>query len=410
MASRALQIAPRNLSRKPSFIHRVFSSSSTSNDADNNNSKLASPPSPISFQELEVSPEGKPSFDAIRERLKQLLSSSSTEGGQTKGKTEVPSLSASKDSLRLRPVDSDDALPMSVFGKDMRDSLVRSKISEDEKAKKFSRMSQNVEISRANLTDPIQRKHFIDLCLQEANKGFRSSGGLKSSAWPRIAEELEKLLGKRFASKQLKNEWDYMKRQYLIWSKMMTMTGHGYNSVTKTFDWPAEKWEEYLQKYPEAKQFRFKPLANMEELEALFGGVLAIGSKNWSSGGVIASGVEESSTHSTSMASETSISLEEDENLPRNTNDEVEGSKKKQKKGKKEQNQEEMNRIINVLENFEGPSVKECMKILKKLLTYEDPLYYVAINGFCKKKEYREVWVEMESDEERMGWIQNLRK
>ena len=25
------------------------------------------------------------------------------------------------------------------------------------------------------------------------------------------------------------------------------MTGHGYNSVTKTFDWPAEKWEEYLQ-------------------------------------------------------------------------------------------------------------------------------------------------------------------
>ena len=125
---------------------------------------------------------------------------------------------------------------------------------------------------------------------------------------------------------------------------------------------------------------------------------------------MIAYGAEESSTHSTSMPSETSISLEEDENLPRNTNDEVEGSKKKQKKGKKEQNQEEMNRIINVLENFEGPSVKECMKILKKLLTYEDPLYYVAINGFCKKKEYREVWVEMESDEERMGWIQSLRK
>ncbi|RVW13271.1 L10-interacting MYB domain-containing protein [Vitis vinifera] len=271
-------------------------------------------------------------------------------------------------------------------------------------------MSQNIEISRANWTDPIQRKHFIDLCLQEANKGFRSGGGLKSSAWPRIAEELEKLLGKHYTSKQLKNGWDYMKRQYLIWSKMMTMTGHGYNSVTKTFDWPAEKWEEYLQKYPEAKQFRFKPLANVEELEALFEGVLATGSKNWSSGGVMAYGAEESSTHSTSMPSETSISLEEDEDLPRNTNDEAEGSKKKQKKGKKEQTQEEMNRIVNVLENFEGPTVKECMKILKRLLTYEDPLYYVAINAFCKKKEYREVWMEMESDEERMGWIQSLQK
>ena len=37
-------------------------------------------------------------------------------------------------------------------------------------------MSQNVEISRANWTNPIQRKHFIDLCLQEANKGFRLGG------------------------------------------------------------------------------------------------------------------------------------------------------------------------------------------------------------------------------------------
>ena len=70
----------------------------------------------------------------------------------------------------------------------------------------------------------------------------------------------------------------------------------------------------------------------MEELEVLFGEVLATRSKNWSSGEVIASRAEESSTHSTSMPSETSISLEEDENFPRNTNDEVEGSKKKQKK------------------------------------------------------------------------------
>ena len=148
----------------------------------------------------------------------------------------------------------------------------------------------------------------------------------------------------------------------------------------------------------------------MEELEILFGGVLATGSKNWSSGGVIAFGHEESSTHSTSMPSETPISLEEDENLPRNTSEEVQCSKKKQKKGKKEQTQEEMNKIMNALENFEGPSVKECMNILKKLTTYEDPLYYVAINAFCKKKEYRVVWVEMESDQERMGWLQSLKK
>ncbi|KAL6334731.1 hypothetical protein AAG906_021390 [Vitis piasezkii] len=185
-------------------------------------------------------------------------------------------------------------------------------------------MSQNVDISRANWTDPIQRKHFIDLCLQEANKGFRSGGGLKSSAWPRIAEELEKLLGKRYTSKQLKNGWDYMKRQYLIWSKMMTMTGHGYNFVTKTFDWSPENGKNIYSKISEAKQFHFKALANVEELEALFGGVLLR--------------ADESSTHSTSMPSETSISLEEDENFPRNTNDETKDSKKKREERKERAN------------------------------------------------------------------------
>ena len=73
----------------------------------------------------------------------------------------------------------------------------------------------------------------------------------------------------------------------------------------------------------------------MEELEILFGGVLATRSKNWSSGGVIASGPEESSTHSTSIPSETPISLEEDENLPRNTSEEVQCSKKNRRSEKK---------------------------------------------------------------------------
>ena len=70
----------------------------------------------------------------------------------------------------------------------------------------------------------------------------------------------------------------------------------------------------------------------MKELEALFGRVLATRSKHWSTRGVIAYGAEKSSTHSTSKPNKTLINLEEDENLPRNTNDEAEGSKKKQKK------------------------------------------------------------------------------
>ncbi|KAK3231833.1 hypothetical protein Dsin_003714 [Dipteronia sinensis] len=106
-------------------------------------------------------------------------------------------------------------------------------------------MAQN-ESCRANWSDPTQRKYFIDLCLQEVNSGFRSGGTLKPSAWTRIAEGLEKIIGKKFTQKQLKNGWDYMKKQYLTWTKLITTTGHGYNSVTQTFDWPAERWDDYI--------------------------------------------------------------------------------------------------------------------------------------------------------------------
>ena len=74
--------------------------------------------------------------------------------------------------------------------------------------------------------------------------------------------------------------------------------------------------------------------------------------------------------------------------------------RKNSKRKKKKSKFKKMSKIVNALENFEESSAKECMKILKKVTTYEDPLYYVAISAFCKKKEYRFVWVEMESNQE----------
>ena len=70
-------------------------------------------------------------------------------------------------------------------------------------------------------------------------------------------------------------------------------------------------------------------MVNAEEFEPLFGGLLAIGDLKI---GVIAFEVEESSIRSTSMPSETLVSLEEDDNFSRNTSAEIQGSKKKKRK------------------------------------------------------------------------------
>lgn len=50
---------------------------------------------------------------------------------------------------------------------------------------------------------------------------------------------------------------------------------------------------------------------------------------------------------------------------------------------------QEINRIMNVLKNFEGSSMNS--NVWRFSSAYVNPLYYVTINLFCKKKKYREL-------------------
>ncbi|KAK3222304.1 hypothetical protein Dsin_009329 [Dipteronia sinensis] len=134
--------------------------------------------------------------------------------------------------------------------------------------------------NRASWSDPSHRKRFLDLCLHEINNGFRSGRTLKPSAWARIVKELDTSIGKHFHQKQLKNGWDYMRKQYLEWIRL---------------------------NYPEARKFHHRPLANVEELEILFGGVFVTG---------IPEIGNTSSVHSTSVTSKRMIKLENGCSVP----------------------------------------------------------------------------------------------
>ncbi|TXG60320.1 hypothetical protein EZV62_014893 [Acer yangbiense] len=156
-----------------------------------------------------------------------------------------------------------------------------------------------------------------------------------------------------------------------------------------------------MKKYPDAKQFRTRHIANVEELEALFSEVLATGSYNWSYGTEGIPDMRNTSTPFSSPYAESFVRLlKEDETMPtmpKSTHSEYNSSAepiqyeeqtvdKKQKKRKVNEDREEVSRIISASEKSDdrGPSVKECREILMKLLHFEDPLYFVATNALCK--------------------------
>ncbi|KAK4838132.1 hypothetical protein QYF36_011279 [Acer negundo] len=180
-----------------------------------------------------------------------------------------------------------------------------------------------------------------------------------------------------------------MRKQYLAWNRLTTTIGHGYNAETHTINWPPERWEEYTQgpiigvlvrntstpfSSPYAK--RFVRLSKEDETMQTMRKI----------------------THSKYNSSAQPIQFEEQ------TFD------KKQKETKANEDREEVSRIISALEKSDdrGPTVKDCREILIKLLYFKDPLYFLAINALCKRREYRELWIKMDSDKERLAWVRSL--
>ena len=110
--------------------------------------------------------------------------------------------------------------------------------------------------------------------------------------------------------------------------------------------------------------------------------------------------------------------LDENDNIPTPNSDvnfeehpiQNEEQPKKQKKRKVDGNRQDVDKIINALEKSDdrGPSVKDCVLILKRILNYKNPLYFVASKALCKRRENREFWMEMDNDEERLAWIESL--
>ncbi|XP_058106473.1 uncharacterized protein LOC131249720 [Magnolia sinica] len=276
---------------------------------------------------------------------------------------------------------------------------------------------------RARWSD-LEKKIFIDCCLEEAHKGGRSGSSLTKQAWNKLIIELKKRTGKEFNQKQLKNLWDYLKVQYTAWIKLISITGHGYNALTGQFDWPEERWDEYIKANKNAAQFRNRPLSFENELRALFEGFVATGAEAYTTHSDNL--LEEYFGSSSQIPSNTPMSENEINlgNLNVNINSATKEcqqaplvdleahQRKRHKPNRKKDIQSSVDALIHQLEktDAEGPTIKECLMKLNSMLSIRrpDPLYFKALKSFTQKKENREVWILLEEEEDMKLWIETL--
>ncbi|KAF6145882.1 hypothetical protein GIB67_028877 [Kingdonia uniflora] len=130
---------------------------------------------------------------------------------------------------------------------------------------------------------PEFRLDFIIKCQTQIDLHRLSGTSLNALGWKTVKDELNNIQDFHVLQhKELKNQWNYLKRQWKIWRGLINRTGHGYDPVSGTFDWPEEVWENIIAVNSEAKKYKIAPLQHRDLLEKLFDGLSATGDFAWS--------------------------------------------------------------------------------------------------------------------------------
>ncbi|KAF6145798.1 hypothetical protein GIB67_016247 [Kingdonia uniflora] len=129
------------------------------------------------------------------------------------------------------------------------------------------------------------RLKFIMKCQVQIDLHKVSGTSLNVLSWKTVKDELNNMQNCHVLQHwELKNQWDYLKRQWKIWRGLINRTGHGYDPVSGIFDWPEEVRANIISVNYEAKKYKTALLQHRDLLEKLFYGLSATGDFAWSSG------------------------------------------------------------------------------------------------------------------------------
>ncbi|KAF8399194.1 hypothetical protein HHK36_015059 [Tetracentron sinense] len=280
---------------------------------------------------------------------------------------------------------------------------------------------------------PHMRQTFIDLCLEQVLLGNRVSATLSPNAWTTVRNKFEQKTGLKFEQKQFRNHWDYLKKQWQAWKRLISQTGIGYNTVTGRISCDEDRWNDFIKGNSDVKVFRNKPLQHADDLEKLFGGTAATGEFRWTpSQGDIPDDILESPQEiETPIGNER---IEQDEQIPLSHMETLQGGDDNERHGvandfrhkrrgegsistrrpKKispaEQMRTDIYKVLDTVVNekelsqVKDHTIADCILRLNEMSQLEKKMYLFALKLF-KVKENRDIWMALDDLEMRRDWL-----
>ncbi|XP_012851418.1 PREDICTED: uncharacterized protein LOC105971117 [Erythranthe guttata] len=122
---------------------------------------------------------------------------------------------------------------------------------------------------------------FIELCEEEIGKGNRPNSHFNSSGWKNLVRRFNEVTGKNYVYKQLRNHWDSMQKDWILFKKLMHQEiGIGWNPLTNSTEASDEWWAQKLRENGDYNKFRNKDLSLIWfRYDKLFSDIAATGER-----------------------------------------------------------------------------------------------------------------------------------
>ncbi|XP_049375184.1 L10-interacting MYB domain-containing protein-like [Solanum verrucosum] len=285
---------------------------------------------------------------------------------------------------------------------------------------------------------------FIELCELEIRKGNRPNTHLSRDGWKNTIKAFYEKTGRRYKKKQMKNHWDGMKAEWTLFKQLMRGdTSIGWDATKNTIMADDDWWKRKIKEDVRYRKFRNKDLSLIWfRYDALFSDIVATGE--------IARASNQSQFFETEVDSdeERPNGIDNDDmehfinsnNEGRDESDDPQdmdstmfpipslkrpnptdgiGTSNQVKKSKTKSTaasmKEDMHSLVELMSNnstatshaVDDPTIDKCMDFLANILGIFErgEMYNYFVNMFLKKN-IRQVFLKMPTDEARKSWME----
>ncbi|KAK4427912.1 hypothetical protein Salat_1560200 [Sesamum alatum] len=130
-----------------------------------------------------------------------------------------------------------------------------------------SALSKKVSLETRQILEVVVVKLFFwlarlpELSKKEIGEGNRLNSHFNVNRWKNLVTRFNEVTGRNYVYKQLRNYWDFMKKEWILFRKLMqTKTGIGWNPIKNSLDASDEWWEKKIKENGDYSKFRNKDL------------------------------------------------------------------------------------------------------------------------------------------------------